>query len=176
MVTVDTIKLNGAEVEIEFSAKLSKFYAKFDDVDYDAKTIDELKAQLTKAAKKAKSFEPVPTTLLAARWGKPAKGSTWRGGEDDLQTGTEEIGNAIDIVLRGKNPRTRAALITVNGKKMALDGYRHGDSVITRRLTPAEHKQYKALADTLKAAEKDLEAFVAGVKVDIDVLTKGEEG
>lgn len=173
MVKVDTVKLNGQEVEIEFHAKLDKFYAKFDDVEYEAKTLGELKDKLAKAAKKAKSFEPIPTTLLAARWGKPAKGSSWRHNEIDLQTGTEERGNAIDIVFRGVNPRTRSALITVESKKMSLESWKHGDTTIARRLTPAEHKQYKALTATLLAAEADLEQFITSVKFDVEAAVNG---
>lgn len=165
VVTIETKKFNDEEVEITFNAKAGKFFATFDTVSYDSKTLEDIVDQLTRAAKAQKKIDPIPVSIVSARWGR---GEGRYDTQNDLRTGTEERGNSIDCVFRGRNPRTRAFLLTVEGKKLSLETYRRGDTVITRRLTPAEHAQYKALSATVAAAEKDLEAFVQSVKLDID--------
>lgn len=172
MVTIETKKFGEESVTITFSARAGKFFGSLDGEDYEAQTLGELEEQLKRAAKRKSKQEPMPITLLAARWGADKNS---RSKHIDLQTGTEERGNTIDGIWRGKNPRTRAHLLTIEGEKKSLETYRSGDTVIARRLTPAEHKQYAALSATVLAAEQDLETFVAGVKLDTDALLAGAD-
>lgn len=175
-VDIETRRVAGEEVKITFAPRSGTFYATFDQVEYSGKTLDEIGEKLKKAEKRAKTFKPIDVTLLGAAWEK-SKGESWRGAsrEPELQTGTEYRGKSLDVLLRGRNDRTRQALITVHDQKVALETYRNSTTQFVRRLSAGEHRQYRELCATLAAAESDLKTWIEERAIDVDALVKGGE-
>jgi hypothetical protein len=156
MALISTEKFGEHHVKIEFDAARGKFYAELpDDGQYSNVTIDGLREALKRAVTAKARSKPIEISIVGVTFGKDAKKS-WAKEEfrDDLTS-------SLDAVLRGVNSRTRALLLTIGDKKIQAGGYELRDGIVTKRLSPAQHKEYRQLAETVAAAQADLNAFVA---------------
>lgn len=151
--TIGTEAIAGQTIEIRVTRN-GEFAAEVGGEEFSAESKAALVELLRKAIKKQNKLSPVAVTILD--WTNVRRG---RGVSEDRQ------GQYVHATLRGKNPRTRAWLISVGDEKISMDGYGY-QFTIARRLTEAETNHFQELWQTIEAAKTALEKWKASVTFD----------
>jgi hypothetical protein len=147
-----------------------KFSATFDDQEYHADTLKDLREQLEKAAKEAREQKAVDVTVVGL--------VPYTKGQDvyGWSPFTDGIG-VVHAKLRGKHKRESAWLLQAieNGKpgrRFKLSTYGEEKRSICRRLKAAEVEEYLRLANAIADAEAALEGWRAAMHVDPEEALK----
>jgi hypothetical protein len=156
-----TERILDEEIDVEVTSG-GVFTAEYNDQSYDAKTLDELRARLLKAVKRAKATKAVDVTMINYV-PKSQSGNHRFVREDPYETGV----GFVHAKLRSKHERSSAWLLTSDdGTKFQVSSYGSVSQNICRRLTLAEALEYDRLAKALAAAEEALEAWTVTVRLD----------
>jgi hypothetical protein len=158
---VATERILDEEIDVEVTGG-GVFTAEYEDQAYDAKTLDDLRAKLLKAVKRAKATRAVEVTVINTI-PKSQIGNHRFIREDPYEEGV----GLVHAKLRAKHERSSAWLLTSNdGTKFQITSYGSASQNICRRLTLAEAVEYDQLAKALATAEAALEAWTAAVRLD----------
>lgn len=156
-----TEKIGDHRIDIEVDGN-GGFFADFNDQSYSAKTLEELKATLTKAVKRATQQAAVPVTVLGiiettARSSYSSDGPFREGA------------GFVHAKLRAKHERQyNTYLLVTDDDRMSTQKFQiYGSSngTICRRLTLAEVTRYMELAEAKRLAVVALEDFIGEAKV-----------
>jgi hypothetical protein len=168
--SIGTHDVSGERIEIHVHSD-GIFQATFSEEEYNAKTLEELKAKLEKAVKAARNEKAVPCTVLGFRPVEKRKGSAGFS-DEPFEAGL----GFVQAKLRGKHARQHETylLMTDDGKqRFQLNGWRSSNGVtLTERLGEAEIAQYLELAKIAEAAQAELNAFLEARKVRPEELLK----
>lgn len=174
-VSIGKEKIGDLYVEIEVESS-GKFAATIEEEEYSADTKADLIEKLRKAYKRRQKVDPVEITLLdydqewqeTPSYQKAKRFPGRREGEDP------EDGYHTHATLRGKNPRTRQLLVTINEKKDTLD-YSYRGTPIARRLSEPELVEFRRLKQAIRDAKAAYDAWYQSVKFDVDGWLKPAE-
>lgn len=159
----------GAERISVHVANDGSFWAEFDGQRYEEKTLDELKTKLTKVVKASAQRGTIEVSVLGLVPNENKKMSR------SLEGPFVEGNGVVQAKLRGKHERQWGVylLVSDDGQKFQVGGYRRGSGVIVRRLTDNEIARYVALRATAEAAQHALTEFENSVSENVDdLLTK----
>ncbi len=167
MATLKTETIHGVKVEFEVDSKGRFTVDLGDHGDFSGSTLQEVEDEVTKVLKRAKSQQPIEVTFVGIT---SSKRHSY--GAEEYHVGTE----ALDATLRGYAKRTRDWLITkLDGKKDKISkGYSDSGITVCRRLTPAEHVEWKQLQEARRVAAVAIEDFIGARKIDTKKFTEGE--
>ena len=154
-------KIGDERVWIEVTSA-GRFTASLGGEEHTADTKAELVERLRKAAKRQRARTPVAVTVL--EWTPDRRGSYWD---------KPERGELTDLLLRGRNARTREWLVsTLSGEKRGIALHK---PAFVRRLTEEERAEYATLCRAIVEAEAAYAAWIAARRFDADAWLAGEE-
>jgi hypothetical protein len=160
-----TEKIGDQRIDIEVDGN-GKFSATFDETDYTAKTIEELRELLRSAIKKAKATKPIEVTVLGL---VPRKKSIYSGNGEPFEDGP----GYVQAKLRGEHGTRRHVYLLISdddrfeNEKFQIGGYGSNDAEIVARLSLVEVLRYTELLELKRAATTAVEDFVGAHKFDI---------
>jgi hypothetical protein len=146
------------------------FRATYDEEEYSAKTLEELRALLKRAEAKRAGRQAIEVTVIDL---VPADKAQSRNYAPDP---FEEGRGVVHALLRKRHERQSAYLLTsVGGVKFQIRSYGTGSKGICRRLTDAEVAEYLRLGAAVDEAKAAFEAFREQALIDPDEVLGRKE-
>lgn len=150
---VDTVTLNGVDVDIRFSVSGEEFYAEFQGQNYSAPSYSALKAKLQRATKKATVTVSVPFSTI---------------------DGNGALKNGTATGLHSANGNVLVTWHTKRGdQKEQLSSYGFGSGGLKcHRLTPDEYTEFCGLSADVVNARRAMDTWQAKHTIDLKARVK----
>src|SRR5688572_19126740 len=170
-----TEKFGDERIDLEVDGN-GKNFARWNDQDFTAATLKELREDLTKAAKRARKQKPIDVTVLGL---VPETSRSNYGRNEPFKQG----GGYVQAKLRAEHATRGGVFLMISdddrfkNERFELGGYQMREADICRRLSLSELVEYEQILEAKRKAETALEDFIGARTIDAKAeLLKARKG